>query len=262
MRHTALITLGRYGDVLNALPIAHHLWLATGERPHFIVHAEFWNLLAAVSYVVPVIAPVPRVDQCELARAWAEQRYGRVLVAQTHGNRDQRRLMRNFAAEAYRLAGAPELYDGGDVVIDRRELRREEALWSRSTQHLDTTRPVIAFNLGGLSSPFRNAAQFHAQLSNAARDHGWELIDLAQIRALRLHDLLGILDRVDALITTDTSTLHLARASRVPTIELVNDTPWLASDTGPRSLMRTPYAKAGDSVAAITARIESQLSAC
>ncbi len=262
MSDTAIITLGRFGDVINALPIAAHVASECGSPVDFIVYHEFHGFLECASYVRPIVAPVDRVDECEPARLWASLRWDRVLVAQTHGNADQRRLAHNFAAEAYRLAGLPDLYDGGTVRIDRRHRKREERLWCQSAASLDLTRPLIAFNLGGLSSPFAAAGEFESRLRAAARDNGWELLDLSRIHALRLYDLLGILDRVDALITTDTSTLHLARASRVPTIELVNDTPWLASDAGPHSLLRRRYREALSSLPGISACLENHLSVC
>lgn len=262
MSDTAIITLGRFGDVINALPLAERLADDQGSPIDFITHSDFYNLLGCVSYVRAHVAPVERVDECEAARTWALEHWSRILVAQTHGNADQRRLMHNFAAEAYRLAGMPDLYNGGKVNIDKRSRSREEHLWRACAARLDLNRPLIAFNLGGLSSPFSGAAVFEQRLREIARSAGWELLDLSQIRAIRLYDLLGILDRCDALITTDTSTLHLARASDVATIELVNDTPWLASDAGPHSLLRRRYHEALSSLPGISASLENHLSVC
>ncbi len=55
----ALVEPGRYGDVMNILPLARHLF-DRGERVDFLVHPKFAGLLDGVSYVRPVLLPMRR----------------------------------------------------------------------------------------------------------------------------------------------------------------------------------------------------------
>jgi ADP-heptose:LPS heptosyltransferase len=50
-----------------------------------------------------------------------------------------------------------------------------------------------------------------------------EIVNLAAIKAERLYDLLGLYDHAVGLVTSDTATLHLAAASKVPYIALLNN---------------------------------------
>lgn len=52
---------------------------------------------------------------------------------------------------------------------------------------------------------------------------GFEVIDLSKIHADYIFDLLGLYDFSSGMITSDTSTLHLAAASKMPYIALIND---------------------------------------
>ena len=48
-------------------------------------------------------------------------------------------------------------------------------------------------------------------------------LDLAKIKAQRIYDLLGLYDNAAGMITTDTATLHLAAASNIPYVALINN---------------------------------------
>lgn len=55
------------------------------------------------------------------------------------------------------------------------------------------------------------------------------IVDLSQIKAERIYDLLGLMDKAVCLVAADSAPLHLARASNVPVCALINDKPILAS---------------------------------
>ncbi len=90
----------------------------------------------------------------EEARVWAAARYPRVIVSKVWNNRYMDRMAtESFAAEAYRLAGYPELYGKSPIVFDRRSPEREAKLAEQASER--ASGPFILYNLDGSSSPFR-----------------------------------------------------------------------------------------------------------
>lgn len=53
MKKPTILQLGRYGDVINVLPIARRHYLNTGEKPWFVIAKEFADILEGVTYVDP-----------------------------------------------------------------------------------------------------------------------------------------------------------------------------------------------------------------
>ena len=115
----ALVEPGRNGDVINILPLARHLH-DRGEQVDLLIHPKFASLLEGVSYVRPVLLPFEDEHRSEEARVWAAARYPRVIVSKVWNNRYcDRMAAESFAAEAYRLAGYPELFGKLPIVFDR-----------------------------------------------------------------------------------------------------------------------------------------------
>ena len=79
------------------------------------------------------------------------------------------------------------------------------------------------------------------------RKHGGRcrIVDLCDVRASRIYDLLGLFERASLLITGDTYALHLATAvPRLPVIALVNDNPFLATTPRCNVVLKLKYSEA------------------
>ncbi|HEX4146664.1 MAG TPA: hypothetical protein VHY91_24390 [Pirellulales bacterium] len=231
----ALIEPGRYGDVINVLPLAKHLH-DSGEQVDFLIHPKFAGLLDGVSYVRPVLVPLEDEHRPEEARVWAAARYARVIVSKVWNNRYLDRSAADcFAAEAYRLAGYSHLYGKLPVEFDRRSPEREARLVE---QHLGGSDPFILYNLDGSSSAFKGRRRF-------ARWLRWQRFDAKLVKmptdCERLYDLLGLYERADLLITTDTATLWLAHAIHIPTIVLHQTDTWCRAPFPPATVLACTY---------------------
>lgn len=214
----AILCLGRYGDIINSLPMAYKLWKDTGERPGFILSRDYADILDGVSYVEPVIF---EKDFHHVGEAYDQfkSRFEHIHVAQvycTPSKMDQD----SFSRQMWVYAGFGEYFDSAELVFDLRDANRESILAQKYING-----PTILVNFSGHSSPLQASEQLLAVLS-----HSWGLkvriVNLAQIpRAYRMYDLLGLFDAASLLITIDTATLHLARASKIPSIQFITDSP-------------------------------------
>lgn len=244
-----LVLLGRYGDILNILPVAKAIadrW----EKPHFYVARQFADVLDGVSYVVPVVVDLS-FEKVHEAVKIAGTQCEHVLPVQAWGENWQQDRFRgayNFAPWATAGFGQ-HFYDftGFPLVLDRRDHNRETDL----AQTLPLAgRPVILINVDcGNSSPFRDAEPFRTAIENQWHGKGFNVVNLCGVKGERIYDLLGVFDRAVLLITADTAALHLAAAcSKLPVVALVNDhkdgnNEWLASVPRCRCVLRIGYSQ-------------------
>lgn len=219
---TEFIQLGRSGDLILLLPAFMEIFKSTGTRPTVFVSEEYAGVLDGVSYVMP------RPIRCHwyngmpeaLRISTAECNGMAATVLQCHGRDwgvDMKRWP-NFMASMWDRAGfGIESMRRIPVVFDQRNPVREQQLVAGRT----SDKPLVLFNFKGVSSPF----PFVAQVRNAiGRFHGRiRPVDLGNVRAHRVYDLLGLFDAARLLITIDTATLHLAAASTVPHIAFIVD---------------------------------------
>jgi len=126
------------------------------------------------------------------------------------------------------------------LVLDRRDKEREEFLVRR---HVKGGKPLLVLSVAcGRSSPFGA----HWIFTNAIRNKWgkvFEIINLCDVRAPRIFDILALLDRARLVIASDSFPLHLLTACQTPFIALVNDSPWCSTTTRRPSLLRLPYAQ-------------------
>jgi glycosyltransferase involved in cell wall biosynthesis len=242
--------LGRYGDILNILPVCKFIADKWGN-PLFFVAREFASTLDGVSYVIPQPLDLA-YDMINAAVLVANQKCELVISGQVWGqNYITTRESPVYNTESWRVAGFLEHFHDTQnfpLVIDRRDEGREQKLSDRVLGHLpvkiDSVRPIILVNVcGGHTAPFSASAHF----LKAIKDQWGEechVIDLSPVRAERIYDLLGLYDRACLLITNDTATLHLAAASDIQVVALVNDIPWLSSVTRCNVVLRLKYAEA------------------
>lgn len=224
-----IVELGRYGDIVNILPIAKHISEVYG-KPHFMVSREFASILEGVSYVEPYIVDLDN-SQLNEAMAIARKEFKYVIQTQIWGkNYFQEKLCRSYNEESWRMGGFWSEFnnEGWIPEFDRRDDTRESALLKKLSV---TGKPLLLVNAtSSVSSPFPHGTV----LLNAIRAvfDTCEIINLAELQATRIYDVLGLMDAAECLVSIDSAQLHLAAATIVPTVAIVNSHPW--SGTIPR----------------------------
>lgn len=222
MPKTCLVQLGRYGDILNILPVAKDIAEQEGGRVAMLVCPQFLDLMDGVSYVFPVQWDGDMMQPHRAAEVIAP-RYERTIVSQVADNSKARqRICEAYNMESWRYAGYLDRWSDPTLGLhlDRRSHAREQALIE---SYRLTGKPYILVNDKSISSPFLIGDRM---IDDLRRKFGRDVIivDMKVIKAVPFHDMLGLLDNAIALVTVDTATLHLAAASIVPVIALISDT--------------------------------------
>lgn len=224
---TCIVQLGRYGDLLNILPVAKHIADQEGGKVAVMVQRDYVDLMDAVSYVETV--PWERgFMSVEEAAATLKGKYRRIIISRLPAKHaPQERLCESYNRESWRIAGYIQHWNQLPLVLDRRNREREAQLIAAYGL---ADKRFILVNPVGYSSPFRNEDELFGEI------HGkWatkvQVVDMRQIRAQRFHDLLGLMEQAVGLVTVDTATLHLAAAGNVRTIGLISDYggPWFGT---------------------------------
>lgn len=237
-----IIELGRHGDILNILPVCKAI-AERHEKPLFFVSKEFSLTLEGVSYVEPVILDLA-YDKVREAQKFAAHKVEICLTAQVWGDQHSTEKRRTYNADSFTEAGFGHIFDdvqNHPLIIDQRNPEREQALCDRV---LKSDKPVILVNVkGGISSPYPPGEQFF-KFFKSNWELSYDIVDMSTVHAERIYDLLGLFERAKLLITTDTSTLHLAAASTIPVVALVNDVEWLATAPRCNCIYRVRYSEA------------------
>jgi hypothetical protein len=246
-----LLNLGRYGDCIALLPILKHEYDETGEKPRLVISKDYADILDGVSYVDPVIWDGPFEDiqgALRFARGLgddvvASQVVGvpDVVVSQVYGNHHTPKVIcDSFQQDLWRLSDRLDLWPKQPpLVFDRRDADREAKL----LKGIPTKLPWLVVSTGGFSSPFPYDELLWELLVNLAND--FHIIDLAEIKADRFYDILGIMDHPNthAMILTDSAPLHLAYATKKPIHAIATDSPtlWYGSAWRPSYASYTRY---------------------
>jgi predicted GH43/DUF377 family glycosyl hydrolase len=251
------IVLGRAGDILNILPLMLVEYQA-GRSSRLMVAKEFAGILEGVKYVDPIIfdgAPHEIDRAVELARTMFKD----VMCLQVAGPPEMIKQhtydpagqphakTESFQKEMWQLAGKLELWrDQPPLVFDNRNAEREKSLLSLK-QFGYSNRDWILVAVDGHSSPFPYKKLlikllelfFHRRVS-------FQIIDLSEIKAERLFDLLAVLTHRKArmLFASDSAILHLAYAvPTLPVIALTQDKPslWHGAAWRPNHIFHCRY---------------------
>lgn len=242
LRDICFVHLGKYGDIMIMLPAFKAVADETGTPPICVVSTHFWDIFEGVSYVRPWPMNVHWWGGVKRARQVAE-RAGfdpivvkwwdepgakpppappdeKTITLRIHGQ--TRKVAESewdsFQSSQWRFAGfTMQQMKSWPLVFDRRDRNREQAL---CLKHMKQGKKHLLVNLSSSgTSPFP-----HSNLALAlAVKSGMSIINLAGIRAHRIYDLLGLYDRCTALLTSDTATLHLAAASKIPYVAMLNN---------------------------------------
>lgn len=251
---TTIICLGRYGDIINILPLLEREW-REGRQCRLMVAQEFADILEGVSYVTPSVWTGGWKDirgAYDLAKTFSDE----VKVWQVAGDREatlelayQANGIRSttdteFAKEQWRIAGSLHLWrENLRVNFDKRDPEREHDLWCDVRAKTLNSKPVLAFHLGGETSPYPYADLFRMIIHDHFHPRHWQAIDLGAIRFHRIYDALYILERAKCLITVDSVFQHLAQATNIPVAAVCQDSPrlWDGSPWRPSHIAHLRY---------------------
>lgn len=221
MNDVCVVELGRYGDIINILPILKHMHDTMG-KPTLMVAREFSNVLDGVSYVTPY--PVDfSFEWLDTALKLAHEKFGVVVQCQIFGRGyKHERNTSSFNLESWRLAGFHHQFHNPNwpLVFDRRNKEMEDSI---ARKLFRTKLPKIVTNLTqAVSAPFPEGVEILKKLK-AIYEKKYEVVDIGKFRLQHVYDLVGIMDRAEAIVTLDTATLHLAAACTAPMVCIVRD---------------------------------------
>lgn len=233
-----LIQIGRLGDAINVIPLAYALSLKVG-RVNWLIGREFEGVLEACSFICPVRW---NGGPETLPEALRHYQSGGPIITQCFLNPDQRRLTESYSLEQWRYAGMEAEHGAWPLIFDRLNESRGNMLRDRVLANRRHDKPLILACVDGVSSPFPGANTLIAKLRGLDAD----VVDLRDVKAERVFDLLPLFNAADCLVTIDTLPLHLARASWCPTVCLLNDESegWRASVPPPQCVAKFTYSDA------------------
>lgn len=220
---TCIVELGRYGDIINILPICRDIYAKTGSKVVVAVSRGFEDIFEATTYAEAMPLDLSTVDVVPAIRA-AKDNFQSVIVSQVYGKGyNPGKETKHYNIESWRLAGYLDRWDDPSLrlVLDARNYARERSLIERVWPVTD--KPIILVNASaGHSSPFADNEAFQKWMAESFSDRA-HFIDIGALKAERIYDLVGLFELADGLVTIDTATLHLAAATRIPVIALLSD---------------------------------------
>lgn len=275
------VLLGRYGDLIQMFPCFLAVYERTGVKPRVVVSHEYASLFDGISYSDPCPIRAHWWQGVPEARALAQTLSEGVVVPQwwnddpahtamlneatkgnftlqCHGNKwgvDIAKWPDYGSSMASRAGFTREEWLALPLVFDRRSPGREEELYKSVAGR--ETRPIILYNFTGNSSPFPWVPEVVNQMKTAIGRRA-AFVDLGKVRASRLYDLLGLYDRAAGLLTGDTSTLHLAQASRVPYVGFTVDG-WTSSIPKGNCVLHLKYSQVPGNIAKVIDTLEGWL---
>jgi hypothetical protein len=244
--------LGKNGDLLNLAPLCK-LASDRGQKVGVMVAKEFESLLDGFSYIEKVVYDGPYYE-IEKALEQAKAICPDAISIQTNGPVEEVRkatyepagqanaITDSFSRESWMLAKELQWWGAVPLVIDKRDAAREEALLPKNWRRAGLKKKICLLSLSSVSSPFPYAALVKEML--ALKFPKFHFIDLAEIRAERFYDLLGLYEIAHCLVTVDTGHLHLAAATpKLPVMALVQDEPtyWFGTAWRPQHVFHCRY---------------------
>lgn len=237
MKDKIFIALGKAGDILSVLPILYQEFKVTKKPPKLLVSSKYASVLNCVSYVDPRIWAGDFFDLSAAVKLVKGMGMDAVLL-QVFG-RDWPFMKRtpSFQLEQWDRAGALEYFYDWPLMIDRRNRNRERDIISKMGN-----RPFILVADYSESSPLPGKNRLVDVISNRFGDTH-SVIQLSSIRATALTDFVGLYERASALVSIETSHLHLSRAVKRPMVALTTDIPsrWHGSAWHPRMQLQCRY---------------------
>lgn len=235
MSQRIYVQLGRIGDQLNVLPMLYDD-SQKGGRSAMMVSKDFQDVMDGVSYADKIVFDggmwdlAQAVKQAELISQDVKvvQLVGPEeivkAVVKTRNGPEYRAKTDSFQKDQWFLADRVSDWKRQiPLVLDRRDPQREEKL---TKQYLPNRKKHILLATNGISSPFPYSPLLH-ELLTLKFSRQYNIIDLATVKAEKFFDLLGLYEHPDThcIVATDSAPLHLAYATKLPVVALVNDRP-------------------------------------
>ena len=250
----AFLQMGRYGDIILLLPAFHEWSKRTGFNTKVITSKEHASVFEGVSYVDAVPMEYHWFHDLNKARQWAELSFPGCVTTQLHGANwaatpdDQP----SYSWTMWDRAGLLSEYAKLPLIFDKRDAARERMLLDRYNRK---RLPMLLVNWSGYTSPFAPVPEVMNAL-DVFRGH-FIVVNLGEILAHRIYDLLGLMDNAIGMLTIDTATLHLAAASPTPYIAFCRDDGQSGSIPKGNCVLRVPYSKAMDIIPSVVETVRT-----
>lgn len=208
------VLLGSYGDIICLLPALKHEYEKTGIKPKLMTHRDYADILDGVSYVEPM--PYDGVNGTPGRATEIAKKYDEVKDCSVYA-KDYKILSNcnSFLRDSWQKSGCEKPFGSLPLVFNNRNKEREAKL----LEQFDLSGKVVLVSLKGKSAPYPYKEKFLELIKQT----DYNVIDISDVKAERLYDLLGLFEKAYCLITIDTSTLHLAKAvPDLPVIALFN----------------------------------------
>ena len=211
--HVCMIQYGHFGDILNVLPIAHHLH-QQGNIVHFLCQPPWSDILDATSYVHRVELP-----KCDFQPMiwYASTIFRRIILARVRADHvESNRIGESYNRDQWYAAGYLGEFDNPDfkLVLDR----------APTGPAPFPVRPIVCNVTSGQSSPFKYGPILLQKILAAFPGL---VVDVSEMRLPKFVDLLPIMRESKLIVTIDTGMLHLAGACpEIPLVALTNPNPY------------------------------------
>lgn len=259
-----VLCLGRLGDLLIQMPAFRLIACRTGKPVRVVVSERFSHVLDGASYVEPITVGydwITGIPQAKLENPgsiipqfWLDPDAVEFSLVPDpslkclnpltiNGRTFQIDTIKDSAFDVAmwrRLGFTRKKMLSTPLVLDRRSSEREAAVLE---PYRRANKPLLLVNLVSPSSPFTFLPEVVTELLKMS--DRFLLVDLSRIRSMRIYDMLGLYERAAGLVTCDTSTLHLAPATRVPYAAFLADG-WRGSTPRGNCVWQCPYRESMD----------------
>lgn len=234
----AFLQMGRYGDIILLLPAFHEWSKRTGFNTVVITSEEHASVFEGVSYVQAIPLDMHWHHEINKARQWADINFPGCVTTQLHGANwgavpDD---MPSYSMTMWKRTGLLEEYAKLPLIFDRRDANREKQLLDQVNRR---RYPMLLVNFSGITSPFAMVPEVMNALEIFRGKY--TVVNLGDLRAARIYDLLGLMDNAIGMLTIDTATLHLAAASPMPYVAFCRDDGQSGSIPKGNCVLKVPY---------------------
>ncbi len=207
---TAFVCLGKTGDLINSLRVAHHWFKTHNQKPAFMVSKQYSGILERVSYVEPVIFDEDWTHLKE-ALTVAKREFNEVISLATYGRQFPiEHRTSSFALDQLERAGLLPLWNDLPLVINYAERKPFQ-------------KPTILYADHSQSSPFLYKQKLYQLLK--VNFPKYQVLLLSDVLLPHFADFVSWYNQADALVMVETAHLHLSAATRTPTFALATDKP-------------------------------------
>lgn len=251
------LLMGRMGDTIIVLPAFKYIFDKTGVRPIVVTSSRFGSIYEGCSYVDAIQVQDPTGTDYAKAQKYCKEKGidARVLRWWMADGGDWSdiplqagdptlvfgknkwavnfQMWPNYQTSLWDRTGVPiDLMNKLPLIFDQRNPEREQALIARVLKKNKKNLPVLLYNFNGHSSPF--AAMPECQNVVSKWRDKFFIVDIGNMVAERIYDLIGLFEVSKLLVSIDTATLHLSAA--VPNMKKIfftNGYGWSSSVPNP-----------------------------